>query len=126
MAVPCADGKLGVAGHSREKGAGCDGDGYVRTPRQLWPRHGKALRQDRHQSRVLRHRARILDGCFHREKAGAARHACRLPGAAAKQLKEALKLAPKIEDRLPAVDRRRNEFASALSCSALTVHSATL
>ena len=86
--VPRADGVLGVAGHSREEGAGSGGDGYGGTARQLRAFDGKALRQDHHQHGACTYR--IHHGGVHGEKTGAARHDRGLSGRAAKQLKQAV------------------------------------
>ncbi len=86
VAVPRADGELGVAGYARKKGAWSGGDGHGRTARQLRPCDREALCQDHHQHGACVYR--IHHGGIYRKKAGAARHDRGMPGAAAKQLKK--------------------------------------
>src|SRR5260370_33554441 len=88
VVVPRADGELGVAGNGREKGAGSGGYGYGGTARQLRALDGKALREDHHQHGACIYR--IHHGRVHGEKAGAARHAGGMRGAAAKLVRKIL------------------------------------
>src|SRR5437660_11388678 len=73
MVVPRADGKLGMAGHCWQKSPRSRGNGYGGTTRQFRPLDGKALRKNHHQYGASLYWIHHVG--FHREKAGAARHA---------------------------------------------------